>query len=305
MMYCAVNEAFDNPLKHQIMEYENNNNKGKQELCNSVNKYHQDNQLSPPYNNNSNNNLDPDFDPGSFDTYNEDHRDYQDPYNAYDQNDLDLQYQQNYKESMDDPYLSFFTAQGDLNNNGTYNDPSVFGTTINDLKQMRQAREFVESEDDTLSLLDSYSPDFSLSNDLSRDLSRDLSKDLDNKPSRLPKNKVDHAYCINKFVDQILDENIDIVSMTSSQNSEIYDHIKKCKYCRDQINKKLKSYYKPQKKVESFKPAIFDDILSNGKILGYDLKEIVVVIIFGIIIIFILDLLVRVGRASSMSVSNK
>ena len=51
-----------------------------------------------------------------------------------------------------------------------------------------------------------------------------------------------HDYYIKKFVQQIVDD--DMMSMTSSQDSAIYDHIKKCKYCKSQINAKLKQHYK-------------------------------------------------------------
>ena len=55
--------------------------------------------------------------------------------------------------------------------------------------------------------------------------------------------KISHKYCINKFVNSITNDDSDMFSLVSSQDDDIYDHIKSCKYCRTKINVKIKVYY--------------------------------------------------------------
>lgn len=166
---------------------------------------------------------------------------------------------------------SFFTAQGDMSKNGPYFE----GTPISQL------------QDD-----DSVFDDFSLSdNSLMTDLS-----------SRKPK-KLDHDYCTNSFLQSML--NGDAMSL-DSQDSAVYDHIKKCKNCRQQINKKMKDYIKTKvsetcESKELVKNQSKDK--NEGKLkeffsenIGYDFKETIIIILAGIVFIFVLDLLVKIGK---------
>jgi hypothetical protein len=175
-------------------------------------------------------------------------------------------------------YPAFFTAQGDYSTKGPY-----YGTTINDLKGDNI------SIDDSLSILDSdYSDDSLFDPSIMKNKTPETKK------------KIDHNYYINKTIKSLLEDqdSHSFSSLASSQNNYIYKHVKSCKYCKDKINKKMKEHFIP----EISKP--IQQITNNPDIkeyfdmtnLGYDLKEILIIILAGIVLIFILDLLVKIGR---------
>lgn len=215
-MYCAVSEAFDNPLKQQMqqMDRENNINNNRYMLEQNIDEYQQTNGIYP---------------------------------------------------TVADNNIPFFTTQGNMRKDS--------GTTISELKKKEMC------DDDTLSFFDS-----------------EYSEDI-----KQTKPKLSHSYYINKFMRSIIDDGNDIVSLASSQDDELYDHIKSCKYCRNQINIKMKNYYKNQT-VEDKKdvPVKYKEksLILPDKIFGYNVKEIILIIVASIIIIFILDLLVRIGKRS-------
>jgi hypothetical protein len=292
MMYCSVEEAFNNPLKEKMEEYQINNN----------------------INSNTNNNDD------IIQTVENN----QDKYNI----DSDV---------IQHPVFvpSFFTAQGDYANKGPYyedeqvnhennnnNNINMMGTTIDDLKDQDVPQynsdndlDDVFSSDDSLSFLDS---DCSLS---PQQLEY-LSDDIDNDYYRKPKNKqpINHEYYITKFMRTILDDTMSngIESMNGSSNStngalnsassDVYDHVKSCKYCRSKISKKIKAYYSTEATAKSTAQSSILGLtniegFTDGKLsipknilLGYELKEIIIIIIVGIILIFVLDLFVKIGR---------
>lgn len=155
---------------------------------------------------------------------------------------------------------TFFNAQGDLSNDGPY-----FGTSIYELKKKEEEEE--ENDIDDSSLFDDvYSVD----------------------------NTISHNECINKFVKGIVDDN---TSMMSYYDSNVYDHIKKCKYCKVQINDKIKRYYNNKIDINNTpKDEGIIEPLFSGKFIGYDMKEIILIIIIGVIVVFILDLLVKIGK---------
>lgn len=167
------------------------------------------------------------------------------------------------------PYFSppFMTAQGDFSKQGPY-----FGTHIDDIKRAKQDISYLD--EDSLSLLDTP-------NSIKK-------KDK--------KKKKDHNFYITQFLQSIVDD----ISMASSEDDDIYDHIKKCKYCRSEIGKRMKEKYTSDpftetnfETTETFLPNITNNF--PKKIIGYEITEIVIIIIVGIVIIFILDLLVRIG----------
>ena len=101
----------------------------------------------------------------------------------------------------------------------------------------------------------------------------------------------------------------DNISTPSLDMSDVYDHLQKCKYCRSQINQKMKQSYavnavntvngiNPVKKVESFNTdSVYNSI--KNTFCGYEFREIIIIILVGIIIIFILDLFVKIGRKTN------
>ncbi len=172
---------------------------------------------------------------------------------------------------------SFFTAQGDLS-----------GTNISDLKSA--------GKNDGVSILDSATmSDFYTEDYLDSEYKKTRS----------------HNYYIDKFIKSITDDMSDIISIMSSHDNDTYEHIRTCKYCRTQIKNKMKEIildeeeYKTDKKVvEKFnnnksKNSISDGLSSISGSLGYELKEILIIILVGIILIFILDLLVKIGRKTN------
>lgn len=270
-MYCSVDEAFDN------------NTQKKQNNSNNINKFNNSNNINKCNNSNNINNKcinDNDYD----DNINNNSDEQNNVLNNLDNNDNYSEniinngeyYTDHYSDSMinyPNHQSSFFTAQGDyLSNRGT----KITDLNITD----KYTDEYtMPSYDESLSLLDS---DYLDSNDIAQ---------TENKP------QYSHNYCINKFISSITNNN-DSLSILSDENNGIYDHIKQCKYCRTQINLKMKNFYnKPQKNnkneitnfIENF------DVLSE-KIIGYEFKDVLIIILIGIIIIFLLDFFVKIGR---------
>lgn len=177
-------------------------------------------------------------------------------------------------------YPAFFTAQGDYSTQGPY-----YGTSINELKG-----DNITLDEGSLSILDSEYSDESL-----------FDPSIIKKTPE-PKKKVDHEYYINKTLKSLLDDHDShsLSSLASSQNNYIYKHVRSCKYCKDKINKKMKEHFQP----DTTKSSQSKNINKNGDIkeyfnvtnLGYDLKEILIIILAGIILVIILDLLVKIGR---------
>lgn len=327
-MYCAVDEAFDNPLKQQMqqMDMETDKNKYRQSLANNVEEFQQKFHLNPPHSNNNNN-----FGQshGVINDYN-DQSDYDGGPNGFDNYET-LQLGGQYGGSMnklkpvkypdkkkcDKP---FFTTQGNYTsqNNKSRHDK---GTSLSELGRIESDDVSNDSFfDESLSMLDSnYSSMLSTDDNLSDDTG--LSSNFNNSDNSKYKLKISHSYCINKFIKSIVDDGSDMLSLASSQDDELYDHIKSCKYCRTEINTRMKDIYgdrqnlsqqshnsthkkykskqhkdRIQSKHENTKKEMF----INDKIFGYNVKEIITIIAISIIIIFILDLLVRVGRRAKL-----
>ena len=146
-------------------------------------------------------------------------------------------------------------------------------------------------------------------------------KELIDDPNK--KQKINHKYYINQFIHNIADDTSDISSMTSGSD-EAYNHIRSCKYCKSQINTKMKSYYNNEFKNKAINnnnqlnhnnnqlnnnnnnkfgltnDNIMDKVIGMSNVAktvkGYDVIEILLIILFGVFIIFILDLFVRLGK---------
>ncbi|ARF11216.1 hypothetical protein Klosneuvirus_1_73 [Klosneuvirus KNV1] len=172
-------------------------------------------------------------------------------------------------------YPAFFTAQGHYSAKNSHNE----GTTIKDLQNCQT------EDSDNLSFLDS-------------NLSEKSAKAYKHhEPTKI----IDHNYCVNKIIKNIIEEP-DIFSLGSSENDVVYKHVKTCKICKKKIDEKLKDHYKvtTQQNQQLSKKEVHTDKLEHFNFeipnLGYNLKEIMVIILGGIILIFILDLLVKIGK---------
>ena len=245
-MYCAVEEAFDNPLRQQMQRInrENKINNHKASLTRGIENFQQKNGLTPPH-------------------------------------IIEGYINERIYPTAD---LPFFTTQGDYNIDldSDQSINTIKGTTLSELQRQEDDSFF----DDSNSLLDSNYSDLLANNESES------------------KAKLGHNFCINKFLKSIADDRSDIISLASSQDGQVYDHIRSCKYCRNQINQKMKKIY--QNKTEGFSQTEQQQEISKqtnqpsldlpDKIFGYKVKEIIIIITVSIMLIFILDLLVRVGR---------
>jgi len=164
---------------------------------------------------------------------------------------------------------AFFTAQGDYTKSN--------GTTINELKNNN-----IDNESSLDFLNESYIPQ----------------KNINLQESNISKYKLDHKYCIDKIVMSLID-NSDNVSSSSSIDDDVYKHVKLCKYCKNKINQKMKTHYSKFDKKQENNIVVNEHFLNQY--LGYDFKELLVIILFGIILIFILDLLVKIGKKMNKS----
>ena len=303
MMYCSVREAYDNPLQKKLEEYQNNNNNSYQLDFRSA---------TPKRPNDSDNN----------EEIIQAVQNNQDQYNVENnQNQYNID-----KQIVQHPVFvpSFFTAQGDYANQGPNNEnTNNIGTHIDELKDCsldsglnnQYNLDDMFTLDDSLSFLDSNSV-------LPQNNNQVLPEQLDyllDKPKS--KSKRSHQYYIKKFVMAMIDEtsNSDHMSNISIDNSigsssfenfanyDVYNHVKRCKYCRSEAHKRLRSYYAKENKDETNikKEGFIGNNFTIPKdiLLGYDLKEIVIMIIIGIILIFILDLFVKIGR-KTMNLKN-
>ncbi|CAH6421684.1 Hypothetical protein KVN_LOCUS414 [uncultured virus] len=161
---------------------------------------------------------------------------------------------------------SYFDAQGDFKNDNVYeydNKCEINGTLISDLKKKDNFNE------DTLSLPSNISY-----------------------TEEEPK-KNNHDYFIKKFVDNIINDD----DSMKSNDTNLYDHLKQCKYCRGNINQNLKKKFKQKGRTlnkDNFKE-YFENVVQN-KIKGYNIQELIIIICIGFILILVLDFLVRITR---------
>ncbi len=325
MNYCSVNEAFNNS-PNQIYDKESDHNGTRAALIKEV----------------------------------EDNRAH---YGVDVCDNNEVNYSQIYPGILQNPnfYPQYFNAQGNIKKNNVSGTPI---TQIDELNMREGGRADSNISGDNLSLLDSdcmNMTDGSMTDNKDYDIYSDSDSQSDNtcnlakcspsygnkknRDSRSTNNdnnvkakpqKLSHQYCISRFIYDIMDDNSSMASMLttgSTQNSDVYDHIKGCKYCRTQINQKLKQRYITEQKQNAFHESIASAASAKvplhdiqqihtmnypkqvttsesvpsptkvtqvksiaNKILGYDIKEIVIIIFIGVFIIFVLDLFVKVGR---------
>ena len=194
-------------------------------------------------------------------------------------NDININ---NNKPNIDNDYPAFFTAQGDYS-------AQFFGTTINQLKDNN-----ILTDSDSFTIIDSdYSSESLFDHKLSLANNRlppepTILKKLDkNSKSK----KIKHEYYVDKMVKCLLEDQESVAS--SNSNNYVYQHVKSCKICKGQVNKKMKDHFLPELQVIQVNTVKNENF---GSMLGYDLKEILIIILAGIILIFILDLLVKIGK---------
>lgn len=123
--------------------------------------------------------------------------------------------------------------------------------------------------------------------------------------AKVKKNKMLHSECINYFSNNIINNN-DMTTM-SNDNSMLYGHVNKCKYCRHMINSKIKDYYENKYEEKYIKKATienFSDIEEekyNHSSPFYNIdfsgiKTIFLVILLGIFFIILLDVMMKISN---------
>lgn len=169
----------------------------------------------------------------------------------------------------------YFTAQGDMGRQG-----NNFGTLLEDTWSQKVAKNFKDTNIDSIKQVTDTDSAFSI----------DTIKSDKSSSSRME--KMDHQKCIDKMINILTtdNDNLSLVSLYSS-NDDVYKHVNKCRYCKNKINEEMKKFYKSDQKEEAKNESI-----DKKYSFGYDIKELAIIIISGIVLVLILDLLVKLGR---------
>lgn len=169
---------------------------------------------------------------------------------------------------------SYFTAQGDIET------PKNCGTKISSLKENENKNEkIIEEEEDNESLFNSY-------------LSEKTNLKYVSPNGKY--NKYAHDYFVKHFLNTILNNRNDTESINSAQDGEIYKHVRTCENCKNKINNEIKNHY-----MKLINKNINNNTESKIAIIGksnYDIREILIIICIGVIIIFILDILFKLSK---------
>jgi hypothetical protein len=178
---------------------------------------------------------------------------------------------------------SFFTAQGDLTNNGGpyYNNES--GTQMTELNDIPKSEQN-DTIDDTKSMDSTFSDNSSFLSNIT-----------------MPRKKVNHGYYVNQFMKEFNDSGTDSTSnnsIMSDMMSDVFAHVKKCKYCKNKINLKMKNIKDDNSTLNNLPSLKTLEGFISADILGYNIKELIIIMLSCIILIFILDLLVKIGKKS-------
>lgn len=195
-----------------------------------------------------------------------------------------------YNKINDNNHPSYFTAQGDYESNNydgnnfghiLDNDEKnkVKGTTIKQLKKIDNDKinNIVnkKANEDLLSLDDSFTFD-----------------DISLNTKYTNNNNIDHEAYVNIITKELLNDNS---SLMSSHNGKIYKHVKSCKICKSKIKHIMKDQYCDPIVNNVIGGNVVENFDSSYNIIGYDVKELLLIILGGIILIFVFDLLVKMG----------
>ena len=219
---------------------------------------------------------------------------------------------------------TFYNAQGDMEQNkfdygniNNYYDENMYGTRIDDLKHnsqnIQQANNMQENnmQENNVQKNNVQAHKYDLSDTLSFEDNKNDNYIATIQKAKLQTHKKQTSkkhscgYYMTKFIETIVhNDNTSITSSEDIKNTskfdDIYDHVKKCLFCRSHINAKMKKIYKENQnnQLEKFEPQdITGSALAQFK--DFDIKEIIIIILIGIVIIFVLDMFVKIGRKST------
>jgi hypothetical protein len=202
------------------------------------------------------------------------------------------------------PKTPMFSAQGDLSCDN--NDKNIGGTSLSEIrKKIYQELDYDQNqENNQLNQLDQLDQDQqdSIFDDFSS-----FNVDLDKKKST----KINHNKYINQFTKYFLDTDNESTLDTKSTldnrsfcSPDTFNHVNSCKYCRYRIKKILKNTNKNNNKnnyeffQELNKNQDHEQDQEKKLIGGYKIEELVIIGIIGLIVIFLLDFFVKIGRST-------
>lgn len=211
-------------------------------------------------------------------------------YNNY--NDEHSNQYQNNNQPYPNNNQPYITTQGNVESINKQ------GTRIADLRKDKDDSSLGSILDDSLFSSEEASMESSLSNDTI----------VHKKKSYNMKDRT-HEYYIRNFIRDFGDDNSTL--LPKHEYEDTYDHIKTCKYCKDEI--KLRMNGNDIKSNVQHEPTIVDKsndhpkkhidkhYNKNNQIKSYlsgnnDMKEIAVVVLIGIVIIFLLDLFAKISK---------
>jgi len=176
--------------------------------------------------------------------------------------------------------IDFFTAQGDM----------YQGTPIKNLDN---------NSLDTSSFFSDSEGFESLPSSMTQLTDSSLKKTLPNKSDNI-EHMVDHSheYYLRNFLGQTIGG--DKITDHNTYN-DICDHVRTCKYCKDEINlrisgkeafssipSKIENKPEPKQHIEHFN--------ANELVNKSNIKEVIIIIVIGISIVFIIDLFIRIRK---------
>jgi len=192
--------------------------------------------------------------------------DYNDKYSAFDV----------YNNNNNNPY---FTVQGDMESR-----ENIKGTKISDL-QVDESE--IDSSDSLFDELSTNSTTPSLSSLPSVSSTSTLSVDHSSIIDR------GHEFYIRAFIKDYKD--MESFRLSRKEYKDIYEHVKTCQYCKDEIKLRLNgkdvTVNKSQDHIINNKPK--HNMIDNN-ITDNNLKELAVVILIGIVIILLLDFFTKI-----------
>lgn len=301
MLYCAINEAYteydkddkDNKYNNRSNINAIDNAKGKyfnlsRELKNfdNFNDLHHSHDFDEIKHKNFYGNIDSKIKPAYFTTQG------QYKYNGEGMtiNELNKLYTQN--NQIPSPKPNNMDNMGNMGNMGGVDD--VIDVDSAD-ELIKLDSEYSEDSDLSLSSLCNSNDLHGINSKNTNKSTRNNKKGISTQDDRPQKFKLSHEYCIDKMINDIID-NTDDISHMGSQNCTVYKHVRMCKYCKGEINKRLQQYF--NKKNVSTTPA---KIKYNPEFFGnkdaiYGIKDILFAVLLCIIFIFMIDFFIRIHQ---------
>lgn len=178
----------------------------------------------------------------------------------------------------------YFSAQGDLHNQN--NNISSF--SIPSIPSSPLLNNSDKNDDDNI-----------IKNDIPKKINKKVNFTNEIRQNDFNDPEYDHEYYINAFINILLKND----SKSSETNSDIYDHIKKCKFCREKVKQLLISHQNNISINNHTNSTNFDNQKNINNLNNYNNSEqemynsngieLMILIIMGIIIMLIIDMIFK------------